>query len=323
MNGADRDKILVACDGSKHSLRVIEYVSSILDPRRFEIVVFHVFIKVPESFIDIEQKIPAYKYRIVSVDAWEEKQDLSIRQFMEQAKRILLDAGFPDDAVTTKINERRIGIARDIIAEAQNGYKALVVGRRGQSDLKDFMLGSVANNIIGLVSIPVWVAAAGKSRQPRILMCLDNSEGAMTALRHLAYVIDTSKNCEITLFHAVREFHRFKKFVREVFSSEKDKSAIENIERELEHASKFLEPSFDKARAALISSGVDPAMVHQKIVSGANNPAQAIMEEAEKGKYDTIVVGRRGLSKVEEFVMGRVSNRVIHMAKDKSVWVVD
>jgi nucleotide-binding universal stress UspA family protein len=323
MNSSSRDKILVACDGSQHSLQIIDYVSSVLDARRFEIVLFHVFIKVPESFIDIEQKLPAYHYRIINVDAWEKKQETSIQDFMENAKRILLDAGFPDEAVTIRINERKVGVARDIAAEAASGYKALVVGRRGLSDFKDFMLGSVATNIIGLVSIPIWLAVAGKPKQSRILMCLDNSEGAMTALKHLAFVLDTSKKSEITLFHAVREFHRFKKFVREMFASEGDKAAIEDIERELQNASKLLEPSFDKAKATLISSGVDPAGIHQKILSGANHAAQAIIEEAEKGKYDTIVVGRRGLSKVEEFIMGRVSNRVIHMVKDKTVWVVN
>jgi nucleotide-binding universal stress UspA family protein len=321
MNSTVRDKILVACDESEHSLRVIRYMSSVLDPGRFEIVLLHVFIKIPESFIDLDKKIPAYHYRIVSTDAWEKKQEGAVREFMEKAGRILRDAGFPDDSITVRIDERKVGIARDIAAEAKNNYKALVVGRRGLSDLKDFMLGSVANNIIGLVSIPIWIVG-GKPRPLKILMCLDTSEGAMAALSHLADVLGTSKTSEITLFHAVTEFHKFKKFVREIFSSEADKKAIERIDHELEQAAKLLEPSFDKARLALISRGVDPAVIRQKIVPGGNNAAQAIMDEAEKGEYDTIVVGRRGLSKVEEFVMGRVSNRVIHMAKDRTVWVV-
>ena len=78
----------------------------------------------------------------------------------------------------------------------------------------------------------------------------------------------------------------------------------------------------NRRRTAAIAAFFDPARIHQKIARGAGSPAHAIVEEAEKGKYDTILVGRRGLSKVEEFMMGRVSNRVIHMAKDKTVWVV-
>lgn len=321
MNSSTREKILVACDGSEHSQQTIRYISSALDPQRFEAVLFHVFVRVPESFIDLEQKIPAYRYKIVNIEAWQKKQDSAVQDFMDRAKKSLLDAGFPDEAITVRIEERKVGIARDIAAESQNGYKALVVGRRGVSDLKDFMLGSVSNNILGIVSIPIWIVG-GKPGPSKVLVGLDASEGAMTALNHVSNVLGNSRDCQILLFHAVREFHRFRKFVREVFSSEEEKAAVEGIERELQQASKLLEPSFDKARAQLVSNGMDPKRISQKIVSGVNYPSQAIMEEAEKGDYDTIVVGRRGLSKVEEFIMGRVSNRVIHTAKDRTVWVV-
>ncbi|MGO9312962.1 MAG: universal stress protein [Syntrophobacteraceae bacterium] len=321
MNDSVRDKILVACDGSEHSLATVRYVASILDQRRFEVVLFHVRTKFPESFIDHEKKTPAYNYRIVNVEAWEQREVKAICDFMEKAKAILLQAGFPEEAISLTIAERDIGIARDIAAESKNGYKALVVGRRGLSDFKDFMLGSVASNILGLVSIPVWIVG-GKYLPKKFLLCLTDSEGAMLALSHVSEVLGASKDCEVMLLHAVRSFRGFRNFVREAFSSEGDKTEVERIERELDAAAKLLEPSFDKARAALVSSGVDTGRIHQKIISGASNAAQAIIDEAEKGGYDTIVVGRRGLSKVGQLIMGRVSNRVIHMAKDRTVWVV-
>ncbi len=321
MNGAARDRILLANDGSEQSLQTVRYVSSILDLNRFELVMFHVVTKFPESFIDIEKGIPAYRYKLVNVEPWEKQQQKAVREYMEKAEAIVMDAGCPNVAITIKIEDRKIGIAQDIAAESRNGYKALVVGRRGLSDFKDFMLGSVAQHILGIVPIPMWIAA-GDSRPIRALACLDGSEGSMLALTHLADVLDTSKNFEITLFHATHSFHGFRNFVREAFSSEKDKTVIEQIHRELDRGAEALEPSFDKARATLISRGINPARVHQKIARGAGSPAHAIVEEGEKGKYDTILVGRRGLSKVEEFIMGRVSNKVIHMAKDKTVWVV-
>lgn len=321
MNGSVRERILVANDGSEHSLQMVKYVSSILDRSRFEVVLFHVVTRVPESFIDFEKKTPAYRYGLVSVDVWEEQQQKAIRAFMEKARSILLDVGFPNEAITLKIEDRKIGIARDIVAESRNGYKALVVGRKGLSDFKDFMLGSVAEHILGLVPIPVWIA--GGSRQPtKVLACLDGSEESMLALTHLATVMDTSRSFEIKLFHAVRSFHSFRNFMREVFSSAGDKTAIERIDSELDQAATLMQPSFDKATATLISHGMDPARIHQKIARGAGSAAQAIIEEAEEGEYDTILIGRRGLSKVEEFIMGSVSRRVIHMAKHRTVLVV-
>ena len=59
-----------------------------------------------------------------------------------------------------------------------------------------------------------------------------------------------------------------------------------------------------------------------KIITGAHSRAGAIFEEAKKGNYGTIVVGRRGLSKVREFFMGRVSDKLIHLAKNQAVRVV-
>jgi nucleotide-binding universal stress UspA family protein len=62
--------------------------------------------------------------------------------------------------------------------------------------------------------------------------------------------------------------------------------------------------------------------INIRTVTGAHSRAAVIITEALKGGYGTIVVGRRGLTNVEEFIMGRVSNKVIHMAREMAVWVV-
>jgi nucleotide-binding universal stress UspA family protein len=316
------DRVLVALDGSEHSLESVRYVAGILDPNRFCLVLFHIIIRVPESFMDFEQKGTGYNYKLISVTAWEEKQKEAIDGFMSKAETILSEAGFPAYAITKRIEGRKTGIARDIAEESQRGYKALVLGRRGLSDLKDFMLGSVAQHLLGVVQIPVWIVGGSRRRPSRILLCLDGSEQSMLCLPHLAAILKDSKDFQITLFHAVRSFYGFRTFMREVFSFETDKEAIERLNVELDQAASAMEPSFENARAILTAHGVDAEHIGQKIARGVSNSAQAIIEEAENGDYDTILVGRRGLSRVEEFAIGRVSNRVINMAKDKTVWVV-
>ncbi|MEE8620893.1 MAG: universal stress protein [Syntrophobacteria bacterium] len=47
-----------------------------------------------------------------------------------------------------------------------------------------------------------------------------------------------------------------------------------------------------------------------------------MLTEAQEGEYGTIVMGRRGLSKVREFLMGRVTNKVLHRAEGFAVWIV-
>jgi nucleotide-binding universal stress UspA family protein len=96
----------------------------------------------------------------------------------------------------------------------------------------------------------------------------------------------------------------------------------EKVDKELELVSREIEPVFEEATKRLLRSGVAHACVREKVVKGVSARSSAIADEAEKRGYDTIVVGRRGLSKVQEFFMGRVSNKVIQLSKDKTVWVV-
>jgi nucleotide-binding universal stress UspA family protein len=48
-----------------------------------------------------------------------------------------------------------------------------------------------------------------------------------------------------------------------------------------------------------------------------------ILHEQQEGGYGTLVVGRRGVSKKEEFLFGSVSSRVVRDAKHCAVWVIE
>ncbi|MFH1351545.1 MAG: universal stress protein [Pseudomonadota bacterium] len=90
-----------------------------------------------------------------------------------------------------------------------------------------------------------------------------------------------------------------------------------------EAGKKERERVFERARRHLLEAGLDPKRLNTKVITGVSSRAGAIIQEAEEGKYGTVVVGRRGLSKVEEFIMGRVSSKVVHMARDRAVWIVN
>jgi nucleotide-binding universal stress UspA family protein len=42
----------------------------------------------------------------------------------------------------------------------------------------------------------------------------------------------------------------------------------------------------------------------------------------QQGDFGTLVIGRRGVSRAEEFLFGSVTTKVTHLAKDCTVWVV-
>jgi len=321
MANSIRTKILVAVDGSEQALEAVRYVSKTLAPQQLEVVLFHVMTKVPESFWDLDKDL-AYRYNIANIKAWEDQQQKVIDEFMAQARQILLEAGVAQEAVIIDIHERQAGIARDILAESLKGYNAVVLGRKGLSELKDLVIGSTANKLVErLVDVPVWVVG-GKSQRGKILLPVDASDGAMRAVQYVADMLEGSSGVEVALFHVVRGFDIFQQVLGRSFVPGHERDWVEQAEKELEAAGKEMEPVFEKALNRLAKASIRCDREHCKVVRGVASRAGAIVEEAERGGYDTIVVGRRGISKVQEFFMGRVSNKVIQLAKDKTIWVV-
>ena len=45
---------------------------------------------------------------------------------------------------------KKNGIARDIVAEADSGYDEIVIGRRGISGIKELFMGSISQKVLNL-----------------------------------------------------------------------------------------------------------------------------------------------------------------------------
>jgi len=296
MNESKR-RILLAADGSAQAFEAARYASQLFSPQRVEVVLFHVATKISESFWDIE-KDPPLMLKEAKPRALERQQDRGVVELMERARQLFLDRGVPEDAVHAKIQERKVGIARDIIYESQHDYSAVVVGRWGMSLLRDFLWGSIADKLIGsLTHVPLCVVG-GTPQAGRILIALDTSEGSMRAVDYVGTMVNA--DLEITLFHAVR-----------------------TLDEEIFHkAEETMESVFEVASSRLEKAGFGGKQITTRMATGVLSRAGAVIEEALRWGYGTIVVGRRGLSDVEEFSMGRVSNKIIHMAKEMAVWVV-
>ena len=317
---SEKRRLLIALDGSEQSFEAVRYASQVLPPKKMKVVLFHVQSKIPESFWDIE-KDPSFRHRLAPVAAWAMQQEKAMEEFMEKSRQLLVDQGVPQKAVDVKIKDKEVGIARDIAREAQGDYDAVVMGRWGMSKIKDLVWGSIANKVVGhLVQSPLWVV--GGSPQPgKYLVAMDGSDEAMRAVDYVGTMLAGS-DCTVTLFHVLRGFEFLSLGFEGAFVPSPEVLGGEEIKAELQRAEEAIKTVCNQAIDRLEQAGLKGDQINSKIVTGAASRARAIVEEAKNGGYGTIVVGRRGLSRVEEFFMGRVSSKVMQLAKEMAVWVV-
>ena len=306
-------RILLAVDSSPESLASVRYVAESVQAVGTEVVVYQVMSKVPEVFWDMG-KDPAWQEKIETVRAWEQKQDDLAASFMQTASGMFAKAGFPDGSVTTRIGRQQEGIARDLVAEARRGYDVLVVGRGKSAVSPDMPLGSVASKVLSAAStFSVWLIG-GNPSSSKVLIPMDSSENSMRSVNHAGQMFNRNKN-QITLFHAIRGIAISSAGLEDIFPEAYRQRLLGDAERDIQPVLKF-------GVAALAKLDISSDRVSSQIRAGVKSRAAAVVEEAKTGGYGTIVVGRRGLSEVAEFTMGRVTNKLIQLAKDQALCIV-
>lgn len=304
-------KLLVLVDGSERSIKTVQYVGKFLPPAGMHVVLFHIFDPVPECYWDLENEPQSIK-TIGHLRSWEQQKKKNIEEFMKTAKDLLVNCGFDEPAIEIKIQNRQQGIARDIIKEAEDGgYGAVVLRRQGFNALESLVIGSVANKLISRLSFLPLIIAGQIPPVKKILLAIDGSESSHRVVEVVGDYLG-GFDYEVLLFNVIRGF--------EILVPEIPDTMIQ-VDR-FEMARSEMAALFTELKGKLVAAGFAPEKISEKIVSGEFSRAGSIVKEATRGGFGAIVVGRRGVSKIADFFMGRVSNKVIHGGRNHTVWIV-
>jgi nucleotide-binding universal stress UspA family protein len=311
MVDANSKKLLVSMDGSERALRTAEYLAQMPAFYNMQVNLFNVFAGVPESYFDLGRE-PACVNITAGMYSWEKQQRGQIEQHLQKCRSILLSADYNPNKVQTTIKKRRVGIARDIIAESNKGYTAVVLRRRGMGRLQGLVMGSVALKLLnGIDSVPI-IFAGRKTNRRRVLVAVDGSDNAMRAVDLVADMLG-GFDYAIGLVTVVRA----EAPVEQAPGTDSTfKSYLDDIEIEVRRA-------LDKAQERLLAAGFDDSNLSLEFIRGAQSRAAAIVDVADKGGFDTIVLGRRGMSRVQQFSAGRVSTKVLQIGQKYNVWIVN
>ena len=313
-NKQRRHKVLVAVDGSDQSLQAVRYVGMIFPAGQTEVVLFNVTDKLPDLFLELKNNA-LYGAQMSRLQQWVSRQGQSVSEFMDSAEEELSAAGFPRDAVKKVMRQRKLDVERDVVKESYEGYSAVVVGRTGMSQLKDVLLKSLAIRLVDKIRHLPVIVVGGVPNSNRIFMAFDGSAGAMRGVSWVGKLLGGS-DCPMMLYSLLSTSGRFWVGDEEVFVNGESEDPVEA-------GKQSIAPRVEEARDLLVEQGVHADRISEKIKVIETDRAGHIVEAASCSGFGSVVVGRRGLiSMFEQFLFGRVSQKVLNLADDLAVWVI-
>ncbi|MBT8340852.1 MAG: universal stress protein, partial [Desulfatitalea sp.] len=165
-------KILIAFDGSELALEAVKYVAAMMPVKHTEVVLFHVETKMADSFWKVEQHMD-FRFKAPNIRACITEQHKRLNAALDKAQQILIKEGFSESAIHKKIQARKLGVVNDIVRESHEGYHAVVLGRCGESKIKDMLLGNVPMRLLKKLQGLPMIIVGGACRFHRIMVAFD------------------------------------------------------------------------------------------------------------------------------------------------------
>ena len=271
-------KILVPVDASHSCLHAEELAAAIAKNFKSKVTVIHVVSHdLLHAGLELRYRVPPSVR--TEITNW----------LLQTGKKIVWDAEalFKEEGV--EVDARVIEYedpAETVIRVAKDEeYDLIVMGNRGETEVEVFSLGSMAEKVFRHAECPVLIVKQ-KTKLSKILVAVDGSESAEKALKYAVQLAKKHK-AKVTLLN-IGESKLFG------FKPEVAREVGEHI----------LSDAAAKVKGLKLNTQLE-----------FGNPAETIIEVAEKGNYDFIVVGSRGLSSVKRFFLGSVSDDISHHAK--------
>ena len=157
----------------------------------------------------------------------------------------------------------------------------------------------------------------------KVLIALDSSEGAWSAVEYVAEAFGQTPGVQVTLLHVLSglppafwdDGH-----ILEEKEKESRQRLVAGWQKEQE---KKWQGLVKKAHDRLTKAGVSKDAVLNRFKPKDYDVAEDILSEAKAGSFDTLVMGRRGLSMAKTLLLGSVTHKVVQNAKGCAVIIVE
>ncbi len=304
-------KVLLALDQSTHSQNSAKFLKDFPLPPESTVFLLHVA-ETPQltllsqvyDIADLEQRLATTRVNLRT----------KAQQFLTKLKGLLQRQGL---TVTLAMRDGLPGA--EILKFIETEHMDLVVlGTRGLSKVKRFLLGSVSEWVLGDAPCSVLLVRARAGRRARtqqgihVLLATDGSPDAQAAREFLGKLPFPSSS-RLTVVHVVEQNY-------EHVTSRELSATRGELARIGKDLLRLRKESGVKMLGAIGQTFRQRGwQVRESLLVG--HPADQILKACEQTRPDLVVVGSRGLTGLRRFLLGSVSHKITRRAPS-SVLVV-
>ncbi|MDX9785781.1 MAG: universal stress protein [Desulfobacterales bacterium] len=307
-----KKNILVAVDASTQSKKAVKYalkMRSLIENLHFTLVNVQPAVSdflVKDACLDSKAK--------AALEAFRAKNEKHSMTLLEKYKADMIAAGADNQSIELVSLPRTMGAAKDILTYArQQQQSAILLGRRGVSKLEELFAGSVTNAVLEHADVtPVW-AIDGDVSSTKILVAVDGSQSALNAVDYVCQMMGDTPSVRFTLLHVTSSVKDFC-----AIDFQEDVGIVEEIIASGDQ--KCLSNFYSHAQQKFKAAGVAQDRISIEEVKSTGSISKTIVDEAKKGNFGIVVVGRTGAH--DSFFVGSVSRYIVKNATNCAVWLV-
>lgn len=192
----------------------------------------------------------------------------------------------------------------------EGGYSTIIMGRSGRSQISEFLLGSVTSAALhrphnrSVYVVGQKILDDGACLLPRILIPVDGSSFSFAAI-HEASVL---ARCygeglqKITLLHVLNLAHYTERLEKGMQPEKESEEILHN------------------AQSLFLDAGI--AQEKLETISAYGRPVEDILKTAADREVTLVMMSRRGRSALKDFLLGSISNEILHRCINPTVAIV-
>jgi nucleotide-binding universal stress UspA family protein len=161
----------------------------------------------------------------------------------------------------------------------------------------------------------------------KILVAVDNSPYLTKILNYVVKIFSNNSEADLHFFHIKKPCYIFNDLLTEETDKDILLQKIEQLKRDKKkckiESEKIVEQIKNQIENKINEIKGDKPKINFEAVEEIDDYAKTILNKAKEIKAETIIVGRKGDSIVSEYLIGSTADKLLRIAKDITIWIVE